>query len=150
MRSLKRLIYGKLYNDIYALPIGVFLRVSKNNDLKLLSLSGRHNDRQLSGAWKNILNQYIDLFGLAEDYKEYLKLKAQSIELWHDVYVKGQRYKEILAKVKDEQASELLSNKERNEGELLSFLSQKMGFRIDPNTISTYEFYSYLRAQNGG
>ena len=113
-------------------------------------MSGRHNSRQLGTAWKKILNGYLAEFGLSNDYKEYLKLKAQSVELWHDVYIKGQRYKEIFAKLKDEQAKGLIAKKERQDGELISFISKQMGFRIDLKQVSTYEFYSYLKAIHGG
>ena len=149
-RSLKRFFYGKLYSDIYSLPIGVFLRVSKNNNLELLSISGRHSKKALSMAWRSILDQYIKEFGLSDDYRQYLELKSQSIMLWHDVYIKGHTHKIILAKIKDEQAKEISSIKGKNEGELIALLSRKMGFRIDPSSISVYEFYSYLKAQNGG
>lgn len=138
-----------MYSDIYSLPISVFLRVSKTQRLELLSLSGRHNEKDLRRAWRNVLNQYISEFGISSDYRAYLELKAQSINLWHDVFLKGQKHKEILAKIKDEQAREIISATNKPKGELVAFVSKKMGFRIDPQTVSVYEFYSYLKSING-
>ena len=141
----------KYYDNIKQLPVAVFSEVSKTGDLQQLVISGGVSKKQLVKAWQDITGQFIKEFGLNESYKKYLSLMTQVILLNHDIYVKGQKWKKIKAKVKSNQANSLISLQGAVRfSEQIAEISKKMGFRVDPYEVSVFEFYGYIKHLNNG
>ena len=136
------------HESIHTLPIGRFMRVMQKGDLQALAIEGKPSGEELKKAWDRVLNEQIEEFGIPKQYRQYLQLLSKACIHRANAYLKGQKHEKAYAKIAEAEA-ELIGN----DGQAVSFskqiaaISKKMGFRVDPNTTTVFEFYSYLNGQ---
>jgi len=136
------------YNSITELPIYNFDVLCKTGDFTYLLKDG--NDKlptELDEVklWSDIYNEFLDTFGLSDNFKKYLKYRHKATQLYKEAYVDGKKHKITFAKLADLKAIDAI--KESNEGDLSrtsASLSKFYGFRINPLEISVKEYYSYV------
>lgn len=147
MITLRKTI-KKAYNSIKDLPIINFNEVITKNNLKYLIIEGKHTDAELTLIWSNIYNEFINEFGLPENYKSYLRLKIKWSKEVKRVWIDGEIYRQAFADIYEEQANNLLTGIESNLGKTIAQVSESMGFRVNPKETTVYEFYNYINHLN--
>lgn len=134
------------YDSIYNCTMRVFDSVSKTNDLSLLVIDKKASIKtsDLESAWNKIYDELISTFGLSQKFQDYLNLMVQACELYKQGYVDNFRDKITLAELKEAQAHEILGEPSKKGFlSMVTPLSKFMGFRINPNDITVFEFFDY-------
>ena len=137
----------KLYKSIDELPIWNFEKINKTSDLGYLYSEYQEKPKidNLDDVWEAIYNEFIKEFGLSQYFLDWLNLRLQALELYREAYVEGEKYKRVLAKVKEAEADELMSSNSTQDNNVYAIVSKSMGFRVDPKQVSVKEFYQYLK-----
>lgn len=132
------------HKSIHTLPIGFFMKVMETGDLKHLIIRGKVSPRKLQKAWTDIMNEKIKEFGVPDNYKKYLDLMSRACRYRANALDPNRRYEKAYAKIAEEEAKGLDSNQSVKFSSQISALSAKMGFRVNPNEVTVFEYYSYL------
>jgi len=152
------MIKTRMYKSIDDLPIWNFDILCKTRDYQYLlhdEFDEFPEDVEAEDLWVRIYDQYLEVYGLGEDYKEWCRLMRKSSNAIGDVYLKGQKHKLTFATIYRQMADKLISNVEAGDLSVTcASLSKYNGFRINPAKISVREFNSYLavakaEAKNG-
>ena len=143
------------YSSITNLPIYNFDVMCKTGDVTYLLKDGADEfpeDLDEIALWSDIYNEFLEAFGLSENFKKYMRLRQKATRLYKEALVDGKTHKITFAKLADLQAIDAV--KETSEGDLSrtsASLSKYYGFRINPMTITVKEYYSYIyQAQENG
>jgi hypothetical protein len=142
------------YKGINDLPIWNFdiLCKSKGNDWKSEYLLKDIDDEAQEGFdaeehWTKIYDEYLEAYGLGEDYKQWCQLIKKAGIARREAYLEGKTYKKTHAEIFQREADELIRNMENQGGDLsvaCANLTKYMGVIIDPTKISVRQFNSYL------
>jgi hypothetical protein len=95
--------------------------------------------------FKNCTKEFYSEFGLDDKFKDYLK-KSIELELLNIQVAKGDKSQQIfadIARIELEEMTLEMQKKVYNHG--VMHVEKYMGFRLDTKTISTYEFYAYVK-----
>lgn len=102
--------------------------------------------------WQTVYDSYVDIFGLQDIYKEYLKW-ARKLALAQNNWIltKNDRiqndikiYESEIEKVKSQM------NYGVDTGSVLVMLSKYMGYRQDPKQITAYEYFKMIEEHGRG
>ena len=143
--STNRLIKSDCYDSIHNLPIGIFQQIIKTGNHSLLIKKGKENDKYLSDKWHRIYDEFLKEFGVPDQYKQYIKLKLKWAKEIERVWLKGEKWRLSFADIAKMEAEQLINNIESDFTETLAYVSKGMSFRVNPNTVTVYEFYSYVK-----
>lgn len=139
----------KYYNSIHNCPVSVFSEIQRTGNISALHISGNKDNHLFFVAWSSIMNEFIAEFGLNNAYQQYLKLMAKVVNLNYDIYIKGHKWKKIKAKSKEAQAKSMIATDHSvSISEVIADISKQMGFRVDPQTTTVFEFYGYIKHLN--
>tara|TARA_R110000796_G_scaffold78436_1_gene174878 strand:+ start:139 stop:612 length:474 start_codon:yes stop_codon:yes gene_type:complete len=144
------------YKSIDELPIKVWFDVHKTGDYRLLLKEIKTinaNDFQtLFDAWEFIYNQYIDMFGLSEEFLEDLNNQIELANYKAEFVISGNRYYRTLIRVKEDQIKNdsKIDNKPIELEMLLARMSKYYGFKLESKELTVAQYYSYLNTVNNG
>ena len=142
-----RLSKPKYYSSIDYLPVGIFNKILKTGEVERLCYTGKVRTSRLEKAWNDIMIEFVDEFGIIEEYEQYLELMKEVCILYEKVYLEGDRTSRTLARHKEAEAAQILKGiPDVDFGSSLAKVSKKMGFRVDPNKTPVREFYGYLKS----
>tara|TARA_R110002124_G_scaffold283449_2_gene459501 strand:- start:23030 stop:23485 length:456 start_codon:yes stop_codon:yes gene_type:complete len=138
----------KIYKSIKQLPIGNFDILCKTKDYRYLlhnEFEELSEDEDYEQIWSSIYDEFLERYGLGEDYKEWCKLMRKASQAIGDVYLNGKKWRITHANIYRQMADDLIKNVEVGDLNVTcATLSKFNGFRINPMEISVVEFYSYL------
>jgi len=140
----------KLYSSIKDLPVGLFDDINRTGNYKLLLKSGilppKYN---LEKRWLRIYDEFINEFGLSDQFKEWVRLKREWAKLCVDVHLKDQAFKSSILELKSRLIQE--KEKEMRGGSSLGEIASAMGVEVDIYKMTTFVFYHNLkRMQKNG
>ena len=146
---IAELIQVKTYKSIDDLPIWNFDILCKTKDYQYLlhdEFAEPPEGIDLEDLWARIYDEYLEVYGLGEDYKEWCKLMRKSSTAYGDAYLSGKMYRITHAEIFRNMADKLISNVEAGDLSVTcASLSKYNGFRINPTEISVREFNAYLQ-----
>jgi len=140
------------YNSIKHLPLENWFECSDGN----LEYSRKNlevgNSKEDAKAWEIIYNDFLDKIGLSDDFMRYIELiksKALKQLKFVESIKNGQRNRFILNEIREITAriknyEKTLSIGGMDKYELLSHLSEMQGYRIDPLTTKTIEYFKMI------
>ena len=141
-----------LWTDIEDMPIWNWNQICETGDLKYLykDLKGRVS-KTLDTLWTELQQQYIDEFGLDENFKQQLRLKKDLIKLNCDYILTKDRFKLVEIKIKQADILSLSGKRVVEFYEVLDHVEKYKGFEIDPKKTSVKKWYWTLKnmAKNG-
>ncbi len=145
-----------LYDSIDELPIKIWFEIHKTGDYSLL-IKGKLkiNDYIIDKCdkkWAELYNQYIDKFGLSEEFLVDLDSQIELAQQKAEYIINGDRYLKTLIKIGEEKL------KESRTGEvkpveleiLLAKMSKYYGFKLESKELTVTQYYSYLKIINNG
>ncbi len=138
----------KTYTSISNIPIGVFSEVLSSGNLGMLVLKGNPSIMHLAQVWEIIYNEYLQLFGIPENFRQFALHKKKAGKLWQDVFVKGLAWKKPLAQVQDLKAESYLKESEVGEvtiEQVMAEMGKRVGFYLNPRVVTVKEYYGYKK-----
>jgi len=151
-------ILGQLncFRTIDELPIKIWFDIHKTGDYRLLLKEIRtiNSDdfQKLFEFWEEIYNQYIDRFGLSDEFLEDLEMQIDIAKGKADFILTGHRHLRTMYRIKEEELS--LNQKKTQEPFELELLLAKMskhyGFKLNSQELTTSQYYGYLKSVKNG
>ncbi len=144
-------LFSKLnyYKSIDEMPIFNWFKIQETNDLSYLLYKKRGCTPKQAAILKEALqlmtNEYIDTFGISDQYKNILELKR-------DIRVKeilfattGEKINKTFISVLQSKLKVALESTQKSDtGSVIVHVNKYMGYRADLKKISVKEFYSIL------
>lgn len=137
----------EIYSSIGNLPVIIFDQINKSGDFSLLLINKKKkmSHAELEKVWENIYNEFISEFGISQHFMSYLSQMKMAINYYIKAYIKGDRAMINLAKARIADAEAIYKETSGSSNNIYAIVSKFMGFRINPQEISTREFYQYLK-----
>lgn len=148
LKRLEKPLEDKYYLSIEELPVYNWWKLHERNDFNQLLKRGKDkiDDRVVKIA-KDLQAEFITTFGIDENYAQYLR-KQIEIELLKINQLKtGDRFNETLIEILEVELQDLTSKEEDKGYNSNNIAIEKfMGFKLDTKIVSTFEYYSYIKA----
>jgi len=138
------------YRSIDELPIKIWFDIHKNTDYKKLLKSGDCEDEEtyfkLFEAWQTLYNEFIDRFGLSEEFLADLETEVKIANLQADLIITKQKHLKTLIRVEQEKLRiNTFDTKEPSDLEsTLAKISKLYGFKLSSRETTTAEYYAYI------
>jgi hypothetical protein len=135
------------YLSIDELPIYNWWKIHENGDMnQLVKGKGKVTNAKLAEVWAMLYDEFIDTFGVNEDFREYLELKRDIEILKIDMILDGDMSLQTMIEIKEfEMAKSFDKETKSNYNEVKVYVEKYMGFRLDEKTTSTKDYYTYLK-----
>jgi hypothetical protein len=136
------------YTSIDELPIYNWWKIHESGDmLQLIKSKGKATNAKLAEVWSRLYDEFIDTFGINEDFRQYLELKREIEILKIDLIVDGDGSIQTFIEIKEFEMSQVFNKETKtNYNEVKVYVEKYMGFRLDVKTTSTRDYYTYLKA----
>jgi hypothetical protein len=151
--TLKKLNF---YGSIHDLPIKIWFDIHKTGDYRLLLkdvVTIDADDFQvLFDVWEVVYNEYIDMFGLSEEFLEDLNQQIELANYKAEFIIKGDRYLKTLIKIQEEKIKQnrKIDSKPVELEMLLAKMSKYYGFKLESKELTVVQYYSYLNTIKNG
>ncbi len=138
------------YDNIDSMPIRNWFKIHESNDYSWCISSGSKTfapKSKLLVVWDNLYCQYIDEFGISDEFKAILKLKAKiSLLKFDEQYKKNGGLKTLIKVAELELQNKLSVQIKSSMNDVKTYLIKFLnGMPINENTMSVKEFYGHLR-----
>ena len=142
--------YSNKYASIDDLPMYNWKKIHDTNDLKWLFVTKQEveNNELLERRWALIYDEYLNEFGLSDDYKEILKVKRKIANLQADYIIKGDRVLLNFINIEKNALESLYDTSKKGSTfrDSLVHLEKMQGIKINTKTITVADYYNYLRS----
>ena len=158
MKSLKQNLSSKYlnkYSSIDDLPMYNWKKIHDTNELKWLFVTKQEveNNELLEKRWALIYDEYLNEFGLSDEYKEILNVKRKIANLQADYIIKGNRITLNYINIEKNALESLYDSSKKGSSfrESLVHLEKMQGIKINTKQITVADYYNYLRSiKNNG
>ena len=158
MKSLKTKLlskYGNKYSSIDDLPMYNWKKIHDTDELKWLFVTKQEveNNELLERRWALIYDEYLNEFGLSDEYKEILKVKRKIANLQADYIIKGDRVLLNFINIEKNALESLYDTSKKGSTfrDSLVHLEKMQGIKINTKQITVADYYNYLRSiKNNG
>jgi hypothetical protein len=141
------------WQDIENMPIYNWIKILETGDLKYLFKNEKGRvTKALGRLWLDLQQQYINEFGLDQNFKQQIRLKRELLELNADFIITRDNFLLNLIRIKETDIRELNGKKAFQFYEVLDHVEKYKGFQIDPKQTSVKKWYWTLKnmAKHGG
>jgi len=137
------------YKSIDELPIRNWFKIQDTDDITwMLKKKYSVNAKQLAvlaKAFADCQAQYIDTFGLSDNYRKILTLKWEIAVLRSELVMQGKRTNQVYIDLKTLDLKVILTESKASEtGSVKVMIEKHMGFKLNENEVTVKEFYEYL------
>jgi len=139
------------YDSIDKLPIKIWFDVHSSGDYSLLLIDPKDLEDEelinLEDVWQNIYNQYIKMFGLSEDYIDYLDSKKELALMKCEMILdKSKKYLKTMIKIEEEKLKGEKKKKKDSAilNKTIAKISKYYGFHLKSSELTVSEYYSYI------
>ena len=138
----------KYYLSIEDLPVFNWWKLHEKNDFKQVLRNPKGKiDKRVVDVVKELQNEFIQTFGIDENYANYLRKQIQIELLKIKILKTGDRIYENDVDILEIELEELTSKEQDKALNSATISVEKwMGFKLDVKKISTFEYYSYIKA----
>ncbi len=151
LNGIKETFYrNDLWQSIEEMPIHNWIQICETGDLKYCYKKGGRVSPTLEEHWLKLQQQYIDEFGLDENYKQQLRLKKELAILNCDIVITKDKFLNNLVKIKEAEILAITSKEAFKFYEVKDYIEKYKGYRIDPNTTTVIEWYYSLKNMSDG
>jgi hypothetical protein len=143
MKKLKE----EYFNSIEELPIWNWWKISETGNLIYLHKDNNYEkeDYNLVELWNELQDEYLNEFGITEEFRQVLSLKKKWINRKSEFLITGDRFilndiDIIESDIKETMTSKVTVNKD----DTVIMLEEKLSFPLDPKKMSVKKYYSYI------
>lgn len=143
---------SNLWADLEEMPINNWRLILETGDLKHLFKSGKGRvSKRCVDHWDDLQQEYIDEFGIDDNYKQLLRLQKKLTELNLDFVITRDRFLLNVIKMTEADIKDLKKGESVKFFEMLDHVEKYKGFAIDPNKYSVKKWYYSLKniSKNG-
>lgn len=141
----------KTYNSIEFMPIWNWNEILKTGDLKHLFINGKGRvSEKIGNIWDSIQDEYIDTFGLEDNFKKQLRLLVKKTKLNYEFIITGDKFINTKLMILEADIKALESGKGTSFYELKDHIEKYKGFRIDPKTTTVIEWFTAQKNMSNG
>lgn len=137
------------YKSLDEMPIANWFKIQETNDLKYMLVKTRKVStkeiEELEKGLKKLSSEYIDTFGISDEYRQILELSRDIEVLKIDFILTQDRSLLTMIEIKKDQLKAISkSNNKSDLNKLKMHVNKFMGYSVDMNKTSVKEFYTYL------
>ena len=138
------------FNSIDNLPIWNWWKIAESGNLiylqKLEDYDGKEDyTMKAFELWNKLQDEYLDEFGITDEFRQMLTLKKKWIKAKTDYLVTGERFKLTEIDIIEAQISETMTTKVNVKKEdSIIMLEQKLSFPLDEKKLSVKKYYNYI------
>ena len=132
------------------MPIYNWIKICETGDLKHIFKDGGRVTKKTAEHWLNLQQEYIDEFGLDEEYRHQLKTIKQLTILNSDYVITRDRFLLNLIKIKEGELQQNDKKKAMKFYEIKDYVEKYKGFKIDPKQTTVLEWYYALKNMTNG
>jgi len=137
------------FNSIEDLPIWNWWRIADTGNLiylkKLEYYEGNDYSNYAFDLWNKLQNEYLDEFGITDEFRQMLELKKKWIDIKTDYLITGVRFKLTEIDMIEAEINENMTVKINvDKDDTLIMLEQKLGRELNPKTISVKKYFKYI------
>lgn len=128
------------------MPIYNWFKIQDTGIYQYVIKEGNEDDiNVLANKWNEIYADFIDTFGINEDFQMYLEMQRDLEVLNIDLAITGDRSLNTFINIKRGELSALANVKEKrsfNEGKV--YVEKYMGFKLDEKITTVKDYYTYI------
>ena len=135
------------FNSIDDLPIWNWWKIAETGNLIYLHIEADYTktDYSLVSLWNSLQNEYLDTFGITDEFEQILKLKKKWIIKKSDYLLTGERFKlneisMIETDIQDAMNTKITVDKD----DTIVMLETKLSRELNPKEISVKKYYNYI------
>ena len=135
------------YTSISDLPIFNWWKIAETSNLIYLHKDADYTktDYSLVSLWNSLQNEYLDTFGITDEFEQILKLKKKWIIKKSDYLLTGERFKlneisMIETDIQDAMNTKITVDKD----DTIVMLETKLSRELNPKEISVKKYYNYI------
>ena len=145
---------GDYFNSIEVLPIWNWWKIAETGNLIYLHKKDYYEgeDYTLIELWNKLQNEYLDEFGITEEFRKILSLKKKWINKKVEFLTTGERFKLTEIDIIESDIAETMDSKVSvDKDDTIITLERKLGRELDPKQISVKKYYKYINhfSKNG-
>ena len=140
------------YKSIEVMPIWNWNKIHETGDLKYLIIAESYkdiadqNNEATAALWIDLYQQYIDEFGVNDNYKRYMQKKQQLNAKINEYIQSGDKFKLNKINILEIDIKGMVDEKEPQKfGEVVAGVEKFFGFQIDPKVLTVEKYYNYLK-----
>jgi hypothetical protein len=143
------------FNSIEVLPIWNWWKIAETGNLIYLHILEDYEgkeDYNLIELWNKLQNEYLDEFGITEEFRKILSLKKKWINKKVEYLTTGERFKLTEIDIIESDIAETMDSKVAvDKDDTIITLERKLGRELDPKQISVKKYYKYINhfSKNG-
>ena len=104
------------------------------------------NNEETAALWIDLYQQYIDEFGVNDNYKRYMQKKQQLNAKINEYIQSGDKFKLNKINILEIDIKGMVDEKEPQKfGEVVAGVEKFFGFQIDPKVLTVEKYYNYLK-----
>lgn len=141
----------KTFESISDLPLHRWRKINETNDLSYLIVKPNvtpplKEQRLLPALWDKIYCEFLDTFGINDDFKNILEIQRDILVLKMQMAIDGDRFHLNFIKMKEQEIKDLQGEggTSNNFNETKARISKFMGFAINENETTVKDFYTYV------
>lgn len=136
------------YDSIENLPLWNWWKITETGSLSYLykDENCKKDTFHLHKVWNNIHDEYLEGYGLTEDFKSVLKLKQKWIEKQNAFIQTGERFKLTELDIIEAQIKEYTNTgKVVSKEDTIIFLEEKLSREINPKELTVKKYNDYIK-----
>jgi hypothetical protein len=137
----------KFYKSIDDIPLFNWVKINAGEmNLILINKDYSATNEELSDAWDNLFDDYIEKRGLSKSYKQLLKIMQKKAMLECDYIISGDLFKLTEIEIEEQNLKQLIGKDsiDMSVEKSLILLSKWIGYRLDWKIITVSEYYLIL------
>jgi len=146
------------YESIDELPIYNWRKINETNDLKYLLKQKCGLTKKkfliLQQAWEKLYDNFLDTFGINDDFKKVMELKRDILVLKINMQMDKDPFIINFIEMKEVELNAIIKSGESgiSFNEIKAHVAKFMGFAINEKETSTRDYYTYVelfKKENG-
>ena len=147
--------FAELYSSIDNLPIWNYNKILETGNLRYMAKTDdfskhfRYNKKKAFVNWEKINDEYINYFGVNENYQRILELEAEISINYYDwkvlkIPVARSYYNMAKNELESMQSGPVSGSAEYNIGKQIFYIEREMGFKLEEKNLSVKQFFLYI------
>lgn len=134
------------------MPVWNWNKIHETGDLKYLIKSDNYkdladqNNEEMASLWMDLYQQYIDEFGVNDNYKRYMQKKQQLAAKIAEYIASGDKFKLNKINIIEIDIKSMLDEKQPQKfHDVITTLDEFFNRDIDPKVLTVQKYYSYIK-----
>lgn len=139
------------FTSIEEMPIWNWFKIHSTNNIKFVCKSDPGDlsvkqVKELEAAFENINGEFIDTFGISEDFRKILDLRREITWLKVDMMETGDKSLQNFIDMRESDLREVINGTRGDDYmEVKAHVEKFMGFKMNDKEVTVREYYTYIK-----